>query len=272
MQSRIGRRIASSRAGQAIGGALGRLGIGTVARGAAVAGAAGIGTAGAAGAAAGGAGAAAAGGAAAGAGAAGGAAIGAAAIGGPVVLGVAAGVAAAAAGLKAFDSIVRKAADELERFSGEVQIARSMQNARTQINMMERARILGPGLGRIEEARGRLNDAMERLWTRILSILIKLEPFLTKVIDGLTVIVELFGVLVAKVDEIYARFTLDPNDDAPAQAALNKAMQDFQTSLDRFLGRIPSNQPQAGQLDPQFAQFLRLYGAGVTPVPAAGNP
>lgn len=182
------------------------------------------------------------------------------------VAAVATALVAAAATVKAFDLVLQKTANDIERFSPEVAMARSMRQARAEINMLDRAQRLGPGVARIEEARGKLDDATTRLWTRVLELLIKFEPIFSKGLEGVTVGVESLGVIISSIESVIAMMTIwDPKDDIQAKANLNKALQDLQKSLLQFSGAGPQPppQPNLGWLDPDFQNFINPGAANV---------
>lgn len=116
-------------------------------------------------------------------GAAGGAA-GTAGAGGIAAMGVTVG--AVTAGLAALGvaatSLVRKfndAADDIEKYSADVSIARSRSRMSTELNMLDRAQRIGPASGRLEAAKGALGNQTEKLLTDILEIVAKAEPLMT---------------------------------------------------------------------------------------------
>lgn len=248
LNSPIGKRIATSSVGRAIGSTATSIG-------ARIAGTA-------AGAGAKAAGGAAASGTAAGAGAAGTGGVAAvAAVAAPVAIAVAAfaTVALAAKGLRdAFEGV----ADSLEKYSADISLARSQRQANTEINLVERAKVLGPKLAPLENANTRLQDANERLGTRILEAVSPLASGLGKVVDVLTVGVESVNVGFASVKVAFN--TLDDltdqdfTDDRVDQAKLAKAATDLAVAIDRFNGIDGANGNDP--LDAEFQRFLALGG------------
>jgi hypothetical protein len=250
--SKFAKRLAASKLGQAVksrGGAwLTRTTTSLGLRGAAT-GAASAGAAGAAGTTAG------AGAGAGGAAAAGGAAVaGVAAVAIPVAATVAAFVALVAA-TYALHRTFKSTADELEGFSGDISAARARAQANTTINMADRARAIGPQLGRLENANTRFQDSTEKLWTQILQLLIKAEPALTKIVDGMSLGMDLGAQVVAMLQVIKAALTpLDAKDDAIAMGNFMLATYRVQQSMRNFMGFPNPNQNHP--FDQQLRDFL----------------
>ncbi|XZE18816.1 hypothetical protein SH449x_004121 [Pirellulaceae bacterium SH449] len=250
--SKFAKRLAASKIGQAVksrGGAwltqtASALGLRGAASGAASAGAAGS-----AGASAG----AGAGGAAAGAGGA--AVAGVAAVAAPVAVTVAAFVALVGA-TYALHRRFKTVADELEGFSGQISAARARAQANTTINMVDRARAIGPQLGRLENANTRFQDSTEKLWTQILQVLIKAEPALTKIVDGMSVGIDMGAQAVAALGLIKAALTKDLTDDFAAAQNFLIATTKVQQSMRDFAG-LPPLHGNNNPFDQQLAAFLQ---------------
>lgn len=192
---------------------------------------------------------------------------GAAAAGGTAaVAGVAAVAIPVAATVAAFVALVgatyalhrtfKSTADDLEGFSGQISAARARAQANTTINMAERARAVGPQLGRLENANTRFQDSTEKLWTAILQVLLKFEPAITKVVDGLTVGVDYGAKIIAQLEVVKAAITvLDKSDDKAAAQSLADATKRLNDSMAVFLGGLP---PTNNNLfDDQLKAFLQ---------------
>lgn len=105
-----------------------------------------------------------------------------AAAAGPVAVAfvaVTAAVTAAAVGIKAFTSLVKKQADELSAYSPDVALASSQSDIRELRAMMRRAQRIGPDVSSWEKVRGEANEKMMDIWTEILDKLFEIaEPLL----------------------------------------------------------------------------------------------
>lgn len=212
---------------------------------------------------------------------------GAAAAGGTAaVAGVAAVAVPVAATAAAFGALItathtlhrtfKSAADDLEGFSGQISAARARAQANTTINMAERARAVGPQLGRLENANTRYQDSTEKLWTQILRVLTTFEPVITKAVDGLSVLIDAGAVQVAAIENLKAAFTIwDKSDDKPAADNLAATLTRLNDSLAVFLGANP-NIRQGDQFDEQLKLFFQRHPPDPTkkPLPPVqgGNP
>lgn len=185
----------------------------------------------------------------AGAGAQGG--VGLAAMATPVAITVAsvtAAFAAVAIAAKTLANTFESEAQRLAPYSGAIATAQANTQVNTELNMLDRAQKTDSGLARFETARGNLNNQMEKLWTQILSLLLKMEPALTTGVNALTVMAAEVqrtlavaeGALAAQKAAAAAKTpgTQDDNDAAKdmARAATNladamKASQDAWSEL-----------------------------------------
>lgn len=96
-----------------------------------------------------------------------------------VAISVTAAFVALAAAAKMLTDIFQEESERLREFSAEISLARDIQQANTEMNLLDRARKIGPELGQLDSARAKLNNQLEKLWTQILEILVKLEPAIT---------------------------------------------------------------------------------------------
>ena len=194
--------------------------------------------------------------AAAGAGAAEGAAggMGLAALANPVgltVAAVAASFAAVAVSAKALAEVFESEAERLTPYSGTLSAVQAHHQMNTELNMLDRARKTENGLAKFDTARGNLNSQMEKLWTQVLSILLKMEPAMTTGVNALTVMAAEVqrtlavaeGVLATQ-KAIAAAKTPDKQDDIDAamaiqQAAMNMndAMKSQKAAWEELIGR-----------------------------------
>lgn len=248
LSTRVGKSIASSSIGRAIGAKVAGVG-------ARLAGTAAIGTsATAASSAAGAAGTASASGAVA-------AGAGVAAVAAPIAITVAA-FASVAIAAKALKDSFEGVADSLEKYSADISLARSRRQSNTEINLVERAKVLGPKLAPLENANTRLQDASERLWTRILEAVSPLATGLAKLIDITTVGVESVNVGFASakvaINTLDDLTDQDLTDDRADQVALAKAAGDLVIAIDRLNGVDRANGNDT--LDAEFQKFLALGG------------
>jgi len=207
-----------------------------VASGAAASGGSGT-TAGSAAASAGAAGTTATGGA--GAGAAGGAAVspGVAALANPVaitVAAVAAAFAATALAAKALSDVFLSEAERLTQYSGRLAVVEANRQVNTELNMIDRAKQTEGPLSSFGAASNNVNSQMEKLWTQVLSLLLKMEPALTTGANVVSVTLAETTKMVALLDGILAMLkaqaaalTATPLDDAAAAAQVANAVNAF---------------------------------------------
>lgn len=205
----------------------------------------------------------------AGAGAQGG--VGLAAIATPVAITVAsvtAAFAAVAIAARTLASTFESEAQRLSPYSGAIATAQANTQVNTELNMLDRAQKTDSGLARFEAARGNLNNQMEKLWTQILSLLLKMEPALTTGVNALTVMSAEIQRGLAAADGalatrkvVAAAQTPDTKDDEEAskellRATINMAdaMQAQQRAWEELTGRGSANQTQG--IDRMFQAVL----------------
>jgi hypothetical protein len=208
----------------------------------------------------------------AGAGAAGGAAVsaGVAAFANPVgitVAAVAASFAVLALAAKALGDAFLTEAERLTQYSGKLAVVEANRQVNTELNMIDRAKKTEGGLASFGAASNNLNSAMEKLWTQILVIMLKMEPALTTGVNALTVLVAEAQKAAALVESnlatqqlIAAALTPDQKDDQDAAKALLEASQHLAEALstsksawDELLGKVPDN---VSSVQMMFADIL----------------
>lgn len=132
----------------------------------------------------------------------------------------------AVAAAKAFNN----AADDIERYSADVSLARARGRVNTELNMLDRAQRIGAASGRLETAKASLGNQTEKLLTDILAIVAQFEPLLSsglnfaeaQAISTRTLLaVAQRGVAAIEVER--AKLTPDKNDDAKAEKRLEDA-------------------------------------------------
>lgn len=175
----------------------------------------------------------------AGAGAAGGAAVspGVAALANPVgvtVAGVAAIFAGTALAAKKLSDVFLSEAERLTQYSGKLAVVEANRQVNTELNMIDRARKTEGGLASFGAASNNVNNQMEKLWTQVLSLLLKMEPALTTGANVLSVTLAETTKMVALLDGILAMskasaalWTATPVDDAVAAAQMKNAVDAF---------------------------------------------
>ena len=176
-----------------------------------------------------------------------------------VALGVVAAAAGAAAlGIKVVSDTLKAEADRLEKYSPEVARKRAEGEIQSTQNMMGRAKEIGPELAKVESARNRFNDATEKLWTEILTLILKFEPQIEVVADGMTAAVRLGQVMVASFERLIASFTADGGvDDAAAKKSFDDATAAFEQALSDVFRDNDKDDPNQG-MDPFLAELLRM--------------
>jgi hypothetical protein len=174
----------------------------------------------------------------AGAGAAGGAAgAGMAALANPVAISVA-GVAAAFAGTalaaKKLSDAFLSEAERLTNYSGPLAVVEANRQVNTELNMIDRAKQTEGPLSSFGAASNNVNSQMEKLWTQVLSLLLKMEPALTTGANVVSVTLAETTKMVALLDGILAAakasaalWTATPVDDAVAAAQMKNAVDAF---------------------------------------------
>jgi phage-related minor tail protein len=139
----------------------------------------------------------------------------------------------------------------------------------TELNMLDRAKRIGPELGKIESAKTELNSQMEKLWTDILDILAnRFGPGMQNLVDIAALMVTLLRQGIATADQQLAALDVlkaaitvwDPTDDAPAAKALKDAtdkLKDIQKEVQAAWGAIGNNNPnQPAKMDPLLEAIL----------------
>jgi hypothetical protein len=174
----------------------------------------------------------------AGAGAAGGATgAGMAALANPVaitVAAVAAAFAATALAAKALGDVFLSEAERLTNYSGPLAVVEANRQVNTELNMVDRARKTESGLASFGAASNNVNNQMEKLWTQVLSLLLKMEPALTTGANVVSVTLAETTKMVALLDGILAMakaqaafWTATKVDDAAAAAQIMNAANSF---------------------------------------------
>jgi len=243
--AKFGTKLANSKVGKSIAGALGR--------GAAAAGTEAAGAGASAGAAAGGIGAA-------------------AAIAGPLAS-VALGAGAAALTLKQLTDAVQSAANELTDLSPALASVRAQYQVQHELARLDRADRIGAGAAQLEAARSRISESMYEVQTKILEVILKFAPLLEAMLDGVNVAVRLADVMfVAPANQAAALRTPGLADDV-------KALQDAQKSMDELVKSVKelvtNGVPPNGAIDPFLGEILNIAG-NPPPLPrlprAGGRP
>ena len=235
---RAGSRMASSRAGQAVAGALGR-----TAATAAAGNAAGAGGASAAGA---------------------GAAGTVAAVAAPLAA-FAIVVGGAVLTVKAFMDAIHNAAGELEDLSPALAGVRADFETRRELQRLDRADRIGAGAAQLEAARGRINESMYEVQTKILEVILKFAPLIEGVLDGVNVGVRGIDTFIAQLANIWAQVNdikmLGGNlgDNQKAQDALDASKQALIAAIREFADQAPD---QFQGMDPWLAEVLKMPGPG----------
>ncbi len=195
------------------------------------------------------------------------AASGAAAAIGPVI---AVGVAAAgtALALQQMISAVHHAAEALEDMSPELATVKAEFEAMHELARLDRASRIGQGAAKIEAARNRIAESTYELWTRILEIILKVEPALTGILDGINVGVRSADVGVAQIRVIVEMIRdflgdRDPQNNKDAEDARNKAMTNLAESLREFFKQEPDQ-----AIDPFLAELLNMPAPRAPRAPA----
>lgn len=84
---------------------------------------------------------------------------------------------------KVFNDAMVQAADSVERFSPDVSLSRANRMMTTELNMLDRAQRIGPEVSRFEDAKNRISDQGEKLWTSILETLTSFTPVAEKFLE-----------------------------------------------------------------------------------------
>jgi hypothetical protein len=205
---------------------------------------------------------------------------GAAAIGGVGVAvgGVVAGLAALAIATGVLVKKFNDAADDIERFSPDVSLARARSRANTELNLLDRAQRIGPASGRLEASKGALGNQVEKLLTDLLDLVSKFQPQLSAGINTAEAIVISIRGMVAAIERILGEIEaykalltpLDPADDAAAAARNAKAEKDFADRMadlalklnEAWLNLQGNAQQNQQQIDPMLLQIMNSKFGG----------
>jgi len=205
---------------------------------------------------------------------------GAAAIGGVGVAvgGVVAGLAALAIATGVLVKKFNDAADDIERFSPDVSLARARSRANTELNLLDRAQRIGPASGRLEASKGALGNQVEKLLTDLLDLVSKFQPQLSAGINTAEAIVISIRGMVAVIERILGEIEaykalltpLDPADDAAAAARNAKAEKDFADRMadlalklnEAWLNLQGNAQQNQQQIDPMLLQIMNSKFGG----------
>jgi hypothetical protein len=205
---------------------------------------------------------------------------GAAAIGGVGVAvgGVVAGLAALAIATGVLVKKFNDAADDVERFSPDVSLARARSRANTELNLLDRAQRIGPASGRLEASKGALGNQVEKLLTDLLDLVSKFQPQLSAGINTAEAIVISIRGMVAAIERILGEIEaykalltpLDPADDAAAAARNAKAEKDFADRMadlalklnEAWLNLQGNAQQNQQQIDPMLLQIMNSKFGG----------
>jgi hypothetical protein len=205
---------------------------------------------------------------------------GAAAIGGVGVAvgGVVAGLAALAIATGVLVKKFHDAADDIERFSPDVSLARARSRANTELNLLDRAQRIGPASGRLEASKGALGNQVEKLLTDLLDLVSKFQPQLSAGINTAEAIVISIRGMVAVIERILGEIEaykalltpLDPADDAAAAARNAKAEKDFADRMadlalklnEAWLNLQGNAQQNQQQIDPMLLQIMNSKFGG----------
>lgn len=180
-------------------------------------------------------------------------AAGALAAGGPLIA-VALAAGAAALSLKMFMDAVHKTASELADVSAEIAFGQAKHEVSMELMRLDRAKRIGSDVAGIEHAQHRLSESMYELQTKIYELILKASPAIEGGIDMLNVIVRTLDVLISTANDIAAKITPDPTDDAPAAKALADSLQNLADAWDEMLHTHAGN--NQNQMDPFLAELL----------------
>jgi hypothetical protein len=193
---------------------------------------------------------------------------------GAVVAGLAAVAIASGVLVKAFND----AADDIEKFSPDVSLARARSRANTELNLLDRAQRIGPASGRLEAAKGALGNQVEKLLTDLLDLVSKFQPQLSAGINTAEAIVISIRAMVAVIERILGEIEaykalltpLDAADDAAAAARNAKAEKDFADRMadlalklnEAWLNLQGNAQQNQQQIDPMLLQIMNSKFGG----------
>lgn len=143
------------------------------------------------------------------------------------------------------------AADEIEKYSADVALARARGRINTELNMFERAQRIGAASGRLETAKASFGNQTEKLLTDLLAIISKYEPLLSAGVNlAESLVISTRTILavtergVAAVEVQQAKSTEDKEDDAKAEKRLadaDKRIGDLAKQLATKLAEAFSN-------------------------------
>jgi hypothetical protein len=197
---------------------------------------------------------------------------------GVAVGGVVAGLAALAVASGALVKAFHDAADDIEKFSPDVSLARARSRANTELNLLDRAQRIGPASGRLEAAKGALGNQVEKLLTDLLDLVSKFQPQLSAGINTAEAIVISIRGMVAAIERILGEIeaykalltVADPTDDAAAAARIKKSEQDFADRMadlalklnEAWLNLQGNAQQNQQQIDPMLLQIMNSKFGG----------
>jgi hypothetical protein len=163
-------------------------------------------------------------------------------------------VAAAAYGIKRFGDLIVSLGDNVADKSAAMSAARGRQEISTELNMMKRAQQIGPEMSKLIDAQTRFNDVTEEIWTNVLTLLVKIAPYVEAASDGVTALLSGVNVLSATGGVIAAALTKNPMDDIAAAKNLSGAMGKFNQSIQEVF-KTDINDPDPP--DPFLMDLLR---------------
>lgn len=197
---------------------------------------------------------------------------------GVAVGGVVAGLAAIAVASGVLVKAFHDAADDIEKFSPDVSLARARSRANTELNLLDRAQRIGPASGRLEASKGALGNQVEKLLTDLLDLVSKFQPQLSAGINTAEAIVISIRGMVAAIERILGEIEaykalltpLDPADDAAAAARNAKAEKDFADRMadlalklnEAWLNLQGNAQQNQQQIDPMLLQIMNSKFGG----------
>jgi len=196
-------------------------------------------------------------------------AAGALAASGPLIA-VALAAGAAALSVKKFMDAVEHTAAQLEDLSPDIAAGRAQHQVSMELARLDRAKRIGSDVANLDHAQHRLSESMYELQTKIYELILKASPGIEFGIDLLNAMVRALDVLIATGNDITAKITPDPTDDAPAAKALSKSMREWSEALKEL-----THSHQGGmvmQIDPLLQELLSPNPGKPTPkAPHRGN-
>lgn len=194
-------------------------------------------------------------------------ATGALAASGPLIA-VALAAGAAALSVKKFLEAVEHTAASLEDLSPEIAAGQAQHQVKMELARLDRAQRIGSDVAGLDHAQHRLSESMYEIQTKIYELVLKASPVIEFGVDSLNVIVRTLDVMIATANDIAAKITPDPTDNAPAAKALNKSMAELAEAI-KELGHTHSNHSQP-MIDPLFQELLNAPSS-VVAAPKAPN-